>query len=533
MWDEHGEYANDMMAAGLHSMLTNPAQLWFGLAGFGDPDKYKLEDRQYLADLAQVLHGGLRDPKSRFDLSAVQHYTSLGAFGNAATLGVNRVTKVPLWATKPIQRVWWAADADDEIDLGDLSRPADHARGVQALGQPGGQARSRRDGQQERAVPVLSFPVRLLRTPVRHLRSHQADPQAQAVGICVGQRRRKELVHEGGFDTNPWAISRWERRPDEEYGRGCGSKALASVRLLQRSMRATMRGAEKTADPPYQIPDDGVQTPIVLNPSGVNVVRADMFQWQGGGIRPIQSGARPDLSEEFSEQIRQRISRFFMSDLLQLAQDPRMSASQFLGLRAEQMRTFSPTYGRLESDWLCRVVERQLAMYVNNGWIPQPTEGLAQQPIKPTFQSPSVQMMRMQESEAVVRHIEAMAPIIQVDPSVLQNQDMDLTFRRVGQNIGVDPDLFRPQEDVDAQRQEQAELAAAREEREAAKDAGVAAKQMAQAAAAVGGEDALGGGLDLNALLSGNATEIDEPDDEDAVTQGEDEAALAEFEAAA
>ena len=171
VYDPTGIMANEMLAAGLHGMATNPSSKWFSLRMVGsttisqDGKAVDLNDdpevQKYLAHVEEIMWQRLYQPGTNFTTALHEIYLDLGAFGTAVLfvgqrddvlgdlreVGVDNATLDPL---------------DPHVDRSAAgSGVFDLVRCVQAQQLPLGliYLQQRRDGPQGHVVVLVRFAV--------------------------------------------------------------------------------------------------------------------------------------------------------------------------------------------------------------------------------------------------------------------------------------------------------------------------------------------------------------------------------------
>ena len=84
LFDSTAIHANEMLAAGLHGMLTNPAERWFALKAGPAGGATTADATRWLEAAEDVMRAVFASPDSRFAPAVHELYLDLGAFGTAA-----------------------------------------------------------------------------------------------------------------------------------------------------------------------------------------------------------------------------------------------------------------------------------------------------------------------------------------------------------------------------------------------------------------------------------------------------------------
>lgn len=441
VYDSTGEQAGEILASGVQAITCNPSTTWLELST-GEPDLDALEDvALWLEKTRDDMLAICNAPSSGFVTNKHEQYMELVHFGTAPMFIGSKQGR-PFFHSRPLAQCLVAENGDREVDRV-LWCPSFTARqAVQLFGRDAGAkiladaANPQKAGTLYEFVHAVYPREQLTRGPL--YRSNQMPFASCWVNVA-----EMHVARESGFEEFPYSCPRWRKRPMEAYGRSPAMKVLADCRMLQRAMRVQIRGVEKIVDPPWMVADDGVIGPLRVSPSGTNIVRGMTMRGTADPIRPLQSGGRPDLAEEFMNGIRTRIEQGFHVNLFQFARDPKMTATQFLGITEQTLQALAPVIGRLQVEDLGQTVDRLFGIMWRNGQIAPPPEAAQGRPLRVRYVSPIAKQQRVGEARAVGQWYEIMAPAIQLDPTVADLMDTDQAGRLVGEAIGLRKTLLR------------------------------------------------------------------------------------------
>ena len=144
-----------------------------------------------------------------------------------------------------------------------------------------------------------------------------------------------------------------------------------------------------------------------------------------------------------------------------------MTATEVIARQDEKLRLMAPSLGRLQGELVGPVVERCLAILVRTGWIAPPPPGLRKTDIKAVYQSPLTRAQRGQEAQTLTGFLTEVSGIAAIDPSVMDNIDLDRAtaelheMRGVSSSILRDPRMVAQLRDQRAQQQQMQQQAAA------------------------------------------------------------------------
>lgn len=440
------EQALDSAAAGLYGMLVNPSIQWFG---YRDHDEGFNRDREAGAwlDAAALRSKRAFDaPSGNFAPQQHEKYKNVLTYGTAAMFLAEIPGRPTRFQTHPMAGIYVAENDEGRVDTVYNCYRLTARQAVQKFGDRAPAKVREAAGDDNRKDEKFEFVhATYPRRDRDRDRLDNGNMPFASVHLCL---EGDELIAESGYPEFPWVVPRWEKRAGEAYGRSPAMKTLPDAKMLQRVMAAVISGAELAILPPVQVPDDGVIGPVRLTPKGVNTVRGDLLTYQGGGIRPVLTGAQPQLGMELVERIVGSIERAFFADLIRFPRDPRMTATQFLELVERIRQDLGPIIGRLETEDLGPMIERNFQILVRQGFIPPPPPQMAGRAIRVEYFSPVQRAMRMSQARAVAQTMELVGPLGQLHPEVWDQFDLDATALHIADLFGWPKDTLRAPEAV-------------------------------------------------------------------------------------
>lgn len=450
VFDSTAEQAAELLAAALHAGLTHPATSWFHLRALDDQANKDDAAARWLEEASRRMLDVFNSPGTNFAPQQHEKYLDLVAFGSACMYVEDRPGNLPLFQTRSLSECFFAENAEGRVDTNFRWFELTARQAVQRWGAKAGRRLAQCADDPRRQDDPFKFVHAVY--PREKRDSGRLGATALPYASCWISVDEMLVVEEGGFHEFPYTCPRWLKRAGEVYGRGPGMKALADVKMLQRAMKVTIRGVEKLVDPPLIVADDGVISPVRVTPSGINYVRADTMQGGGLPIRPLDTGGRPDLGEAFLKSIRERIEFAFYTHLIQFARNPQMTATQFLGISEQTARVLAPILARLQVEDLDPLVQRVFGILSRAGMLPPPPPSLHRQSIRVEYVSPITRAQKAGDARALAQTAEAIAPLLQSNPEVLDNFDADAAARDIADILGLRKSWLRSSDTVQAMR---------------------------------------------------------------------------------
>jgi len=471
VYDSTGIQANELLAAGLHGMATNPVSRWFALRMMDPALNEAAPVKQWLGDVERIMFAAMHAAESSITTHLHELYLDLGAYGTGILFVGKGADGLPRFQARELSECLIDENADGQVDTvyrkfrftvrQVMQRWADTA--------PERVRKAFSDGRLDEEIEIVhAVEPRADRDPEKATREHMPF----ASWYLTGEDR--QVLQEGGFEEFPYAVPRWYKTTGSVYGRSPGMTALPDVKMLQEMAKTTIKAAQKVVDPPLKLTDDGVIGPVRMIPGGLNFIRPN------ADIAPILTGGNIPLSLEMQEQVRNAIRTAFFVDVIQFFQsNPSMSATEVVHRTRERMRMMGPVIGRLEAELLGPLIARVYGILSRSGRLPKPPAEVVGASYKVDFVSPVAQAQRAGEVEQLVGFLDVVAPIAREHPEAGARVNWSAIPGWVADRQRIDPDLVNGADEAAAvleQGKAREMLAAAPALAGAAKDAAVAGK---------------------------------------------------------
>ena len=308
------------------------------------------------------------------------------------------------------------------------------------------------------------------------------------IASCYVSKDDKMLVKESGYDEMSIAVSRFLKWGDQPYGYSPSIEALPTVRqvnFIEKNMDAL---AEIKAFPRVLVPDS-MEGDLDLRAGG-----ATTFDPNNPNAMPKEWGTSGEynIGKERIEMKDKAIKEAYHVDLFQMLQqiERQMTAFEVQQRLAEKVTAFSPTFYRLQTEVTNPLLLRTFAMLFRLGRFPSPPQsvmvetqpgmmGLAMPEV--TLTSKLAMAIKAAENNAFVQMVSILAPLAQMDPTILDNYDLDKATRGIGRNLAVPTGWERSIEEVGELRQGRAQAAQQQQAIEQAQGAAKAAKDASAA----------------------------------------------------
>jgi len=484
LFDNIGEEAAMIAAAGIYGMTTNPGSAWFNLE---TEDRRLMADREVAAwlDLAEeFLLSAFNSPQTRF--SAVKFQTDVldVTYGNSCSFIESRTGRLPVVHLVPLREVSIAIGADGVVDtvFREVEWPASLC--FKRFGAAAGEkvAKMVAEGEEDEKFCLI----------------HAVFPREVPGGIGIGKLQKpfasvwvnkdeRRIISRGGYDEMPYVFSRLWTNGDGDYGRGWGAQALYAVKSLQLLAKTTLKSAEQAIAPPWAVMEDTLLQPLRTSANAINMMKPSVWATNSEPISPLNTGARPDIGVDMILNYREAIERAFRVPLFRFVKDPHMTATHAMILDEERLRDIGPFIANMQAEKMGPSVERFFNIFQREKFFPPAPEALDGKALKVVYSSPSAQQQRIDEGRSLLAAIDASASFGNIfGPEVYDNLDGDSAYRKFVQRMGVSAQHLRGEGDRDQMREARNQQMAQTAELEDLATAGGAAQSFAQAAASAG-----------------------------------------------
>lgn len=444
--DNTGVISLELLAAAMHTLLTNPSELWFQLTT-GDAE---LDDkdgvRQWLQRSANKIRNVLNN--SNFQTEVHETYIEEAGFGTGVLSCEEDEKDVVVFMARPLPTVFLEEDQNGRV-CGvhrKFEYTAEEAAAEYGLKQlPEKIQKAFREKVQTKFKFIHC--VRKIQDYGDGAEKPRYPIESKHINV-----EEKVFVKQGGFYSMPYITPRWMKIAGEKYGRGPGMSALPDMKMLNAMTETTLRGAQKVVDPPLQAPDDGFIMPIITKPGGLNYYRAGTTDI----LKPIFNDARIDFGFEAMDVKRKQVREAFYVDQLKLKQDgPMMTATEILQRTEEAMRLMGPILGRQTSEFLRPLFDRVMdIMDRRKMFDPLPPElmEMAKQGkgIDVQYSSMVALAQRSGEAQNVLRTLQASEPFINMDPQSADNFDADKAIRIVARSYNFPQQALRKSAEIES-----------------------------------------------------------------------------------
>lgn len=455
VFDPTGIAANDMLAAGLHGMATNPASKWFSLRMVGEratnPETGEEEDineaqtvKKYLTDVEWIMWQRIYQPGSNFTTALHECYLDLGAFGTSVLFVGQRDDGGLMFESRPLSECIIAENHEGRVDTVFRKTTYTVRQMIQMKDTDGWKVSEKVQElyDEEKFDDTVEVIHAVYPRQEREWGKKNTDNMPWA--SVYFEREEAHELEVSGFAEFPYLVPRWGKYAGEIYGRSPGMVALPDVKMLQAMTLTKIKVLQKNADPVRWLRDDGVVGQTRNVPGALNYWRGNPSD--GIYTEPVNMVGIQYLMQDI-QGLREQILRTFYADLLRMTDRAKMTATEVVQRTAEQMRLFGPLIGRLESEMLGPLVERVFGILTRQGLLPPAPPEIQEKDFTVEYVSPIATAQKQQAANGVIQVIQLLSmfgPEIAAQIAQ-QNLDINKLFAWAWDLFNNDPDLLKDQ----------------------------------------------------------------------------------------
>lgn len=455
--------------------LATPAGMKWHTLGATDTRLMKsYRVRMYFDELNELLFRMRYMPRAGFRPASNESYASIGAYGTGPLFvgkrQPNALSRTPgmLYKSCALRDIFFLINANGEVDKVFRryylnvrmfksefpNEPMPRSLAVEAA----------------KAAPNPAHMVEFF-----HVVQPRSDYDPQSIGpqrhefvsshMCVPDKQY--VGQEGGYASMPYLTPRAFTVAGDPYGHGPAVQALAAMGGASTMKKSHLKQGNLAAEPVILAYDDGVLNGNVdLRPGHVNYGGVDR---QGRKLIQTLDAGRFDIGEALLQGEQKDVEDAFLVTLFQILVDtPEMTATEVLERVAEKAALLSPTMGRIQSEKLGPLVEREIDVCAELGLLPEmPPELIeARGEYDVTYTSPLAKGMYAEEVSAFMRSVEFSLALVErtQNPEHLDHYNFSAAIPEIADKTAVparwmaDPKVIEATRTKRSQEQQQAQL---------------------------------------------------------------------------
>ena len=447
IYDATAIHSLELLAASLHGMLTSSANRWFSLrfkeAILNEND----EAREWLEDSIDKMYVAFA--RSNFQQEIHENYHDLICFGTSCLMIEEDEEDIVRFSARHIKEIYIEENKKGLIDnvYRKFKITAD-----QAMQKFGSENLSKEINTTHKTKPFDEVEICHIVRPRFAYDASKKDKKNMKFQSIYFEHGTDHIISVGGFNENPYVVSRYLKSSTEIYGRSPAMSALADCKVLNKMVEHGLKAAAKQIDPPLLVPDDSMLAPVRMTPGSLNYYRSGSRD----RIEALNIGQNTATTLNAENQRREAIARMFHVDQLQVQSNRTMTATEVLQRNEEKMRILGPVMGRIQSELLEPMINRVFSIMLRNRLFAEAPAILANQEIEIEYVSPMALAQKGQELQNIMRGLEIFGSISQMAP-VQDYLDENGLVKQLVKTLGLPARMIKSDKQVQTIRMERQE----------------------------------------------------------------------------
>lgn len=452
IYDSTGISSAQVLAAGLQSYLTNPAQRWFALS-LQDKDLMKQKEvKEWLKIGEDKIFDTLNS--SNFYQQNLDTYLDLGVFGTGTMYEEEDEKDIVRFSSRPVEEILFTVDSRGRVNAVYRLYKLTIKQAFEQWGDRAGKnvIEGMSSGKFEEKIDFVHLveprDVRVI---------GKKDARNMPISSVFINKTIQKKVSEKGFEEFPFFVSRFYQASGEKHGYSPAMIVFADILMVNEISKTVIQGGQLAVRPPLQIPDDGFILPISTKPGGLNYKNVGVDP--RAKIEPLFTGGDVKLGYEMEDRRREIIQRAFFVDLfLALSQAKgQMTATEVVERAGEKMSLLGSALGRVMKDLLEPVITRTFSILAKRGHIPLPPDSIKDKTFTIEYISVLARAQKLAESRGIDRFLERVGGIASIQPEVVDKVDTDKVVDEIAKIEGITPTIVRDEKEVGEIRTQRAE----------------------------------------------------------------------------
>lgn len=443
----------------MESILTPRGQTWHHLRAV---DPYLMKDRQtklWFEDANNLLFRYRYAPASNFASVQNEGYMSLGAFGTKCKF-VDKLDTQPGIRYKSIS-LGEIYVAENHQGIVDTVYRYFKMKGRQMLQQFGDKV-PKEIYDEYKACQDKDYDVIHCVRPRSDRDPRRMDYKGKKFESLYICEKHKSILEEGGYNTNPYIVSRYSTISGEFYGRSPAMTVLPAIKTLNEEKRTMLKQGQRVVDPVLLLADDGILDSFSLKSGALNFGGISATGQRLVDVLPTGNLA---VGRDMMEDERLTINDAFLITLFQiLVETPSMTATEVLERAREKSALLAPIAGRQEFEDLGPQIDREMDLLIQQRLLPPFTPAMleAGAQFRVEYDSPMTRMQKAEASGGGIRMYQIAAEIAAQtqDPSAFDWFNPDEMIPDLAEAQAMPPSWIRTPEQVDQIRQGRQQQAA-------------------------------------------------------------------------
>jgi len=466
------------MAAGFHSNITNSSMKWHGF----ECDNLELMKDQQVADFfykcEMVQYRTYAN--SNFDNAMQEFYMDAGCFGTADIMTIPDPKNVVSYTCVPVEQLHIVQDANGVVIKVFRLFKLTAYQAMRKWGMDCGDSVNQaiKDNKPNTKFEFVHY------TGPRDVRdvSKMDNINMPWQSSWIAKKDKKE-IYESGYNTNPHAVGRFWKDPNQATGFSPMMNILADTKLANAMSRTGLRGAMKAVDPAYSLPSRGYMLPLNFNPGATNYRDVKLNKDNRLELLPNGGSQGVSIGAEMLKTTQNSIEDGLFLPLFQTLQNigKNLKVLEVQKIIADNMALLGPVLGNFTHDAITPTVLNTFDANLKAGKFPPIPPQLRGQSFHPVYYGQLARAQRQSEVADIDQLMQELGGMVNFMPDLQDVPDPDYIADKLRRFRNVDPLVFRDLGVRNQRRQQRQQTIASQQKAELMQKGADAAHNVAKA----------------------------------------------------
>ena len=469
--------ALDLFADGLHGYLVSPAYQWFKLEMADRRLRGIPEVKEWLQEVEWCMYAALR--RSNFYNAMSEFFRDGGSVGTAGLYSEEDIGEQKIVFTTP--NPWEVCIAENKYGMVDTVFRNFKLSAKQLVERFGQDQLTDQVKNSYLNKPYTEYPVIHAVYPREARDVNKRDAKNKPFASCHVLIDGEKFLGESGYDRNPCPVWRYQKNSGEIYGASPAWFALAEIMGLNIISKSLLGATELATEPAYNVPSE-LQGKVRIVPRGMNY-----YADEKRIVSPVHTGVNFPVGIDREDKKRAIIEDHFKVGFFLMLNraDKVMTATEIIEKQGEKAAVLGTAISRLNTESLDPTMDRVFDIEYAAGRLPPVPDIILEYGdgrIETDYLGPLAQAQkRLFQSQGVVRSLEGIAPILQVNPETADVVGWDESARDILDSYGMPQKNINTRDAVTAIREARARARAEEQQKQDVERAALTAKDAAEA----------------------------------------------------
>jgi hypothetical protein len=267
------------------------------------------------------------------------------------------------------------------------------------------------------------------------------------------------IIYELKSQSTCWIPFRWSKLAGDTFGRGPGIEMLSVIKRLNKVVEYELTGAALSIAPPFVSYNNSEWNSNTFRVRPNELIQLNAMGAMAAGMRPLEplmTNPNVQIAQYITEKLESQIKKAFYSDPLGPIDSPAKTATEITIRQQNLMEEIGPAFGRLQSEFLVRIIERGIYILSRKGLIPAlKIDGKV---ISIKYRSPLARSQAQADVLGFSQFYESLASIVGPEMALIGINPEQLPLW-LGERFGIDMKLIKSPFDIQLIQQQMQQVA--------------------------------------------------------------------------